>query len=235
MTRDTRAHAIHSQRPCPCCATLLTTGQFYERSDLQRFVQDPELPAALYNHDNEVLHYQDDWYIAAFKKDAYALVYYRGRNDAWDGYGGAVVYTRGATLDPAYVPDLEAAVSRLGLRWADFEQTDNTCAPEPKLAVVPPADLDTLADDVRALESEAEEGLEDSLQSFSRGFTVLKGREKQAEARARAFVSKEEQILKEEFLAAERKLADMERAAATRDVLGAPARALLRLFGGGAQ
>lgn len=33
-------------------------GQFYERSDLQRFVQDPNLPAALYNHGNEVLHYQ---------------------------------------------------------------------------------------------------------------------------------------------------------------------------------
>jgi hypothetical protein len=28
---------------------------------------------------------QDDWYVAAFKPDAYALIYYRGRNDAWDG------------------------------------------------------------------------------------------------------------------------------------------------------
>ena len=97
-------------------------GQFYERSDLQRFVQDPALPAALYNHGNEVLHYQDDWrarprtphghppiapvsrcaalcrdatrcrprgrrYVLAFKPDAYALIYYRGSNDAWDGTG----------------------------------------------------------------------------------------------------------------------------------------------------
>ena len=32
----------------------------------------------LYNHDNEFLHYQDDWYILAEKEDAYFLVYYRG-------------------------------------------------------------------------------------------------------------------------------------------------------------
>lgn len=62
------------------------------------FKQDPEKPAVLYNHDNEYLHYQDDWYIIASKPDSYVVVYYKGTNDAWDGYGGAVVYTRARQL-----------------------------------------------------------------------------------------------------------------------------------------
>ena len=34
----------------------------------------------------------------ASKPDSYVVVYYKGSNDAWDGYGGAVVYTRARTL-----------------------------------------------------------------------------------------------------------------------------------------
>lgn len=71
----------------------------------QRFKQDPQKPAVLYNHDNEYLHYKDDWYIIASKPDSYVVVYYKGSNDAWDGYGGAVVYTRARQLPK---------VSRLG-------------------------------------------------------------------------------------------------------------------------
>ena len=51
-------------------------------------------PALLLNHDNDFLHYQDDWYIVAYKPNEYAFVYYKGNNDAWKGYGGAVIYTR---------------------------------------------------------------------------------------------------------------------------------------------
>lgn len=36
-------------------------GGFFTRSAVQRFVQDPTQPGILYNHDNEYLHYQDDW------------------------------------------------------------------------------------------------------------------------------------------------------------------------------
>lgn len=36
-------------------------GGFFTRSTMQRFVQDPKQPGILYNHDNEYLHYQDDW------------------------------------------------------------------------------------------------------------------------------------------------------------------------------
>ena len=53
-------------------------------------------PAVLWNHDNEYLHYNDDWYILASKPDEYLLIYYKGNNDAWKGYGGATVYTRHA-------------------------------------------------------------------------------------------------------------------------------------------
>lgn len=36
-------------------------GGFFTRSAMQRFVQDPIHPGILYNHDNEYLHYKDDW------------------------------------------------------------------------------------------------------------------------------------------------------------------------------
>jgi len=55
-------------------------------------------------------------------------------NDAWDGYGGAVVYSREPTLHEQYVPEIEKALARVGVRWADFTRTDNTCrAAETKL------------------------------------------------------------------------------------------------------
>ncbi len=55
-------------------------------------------PAVLWNHDNDYLHYSDDWYILASKPDEYLLIYYKGNNDAWKGYGGATVYTRRASV-----------------------------------------------------------------------------------------------------------------------------------------
>ena len=49
------------------------------------------------------------------------LVYYRGSNDAWDGYGGAVVYTPKPKLDPKYFDELDAALRPVGLRFDQFE------------------------------------------------------------------------------------------------------------------
>jgi violaxanthin de-epoxidase len=37
-------------------------------------------------------------YILASKPDSYVVIYYKGTNDAWDGYGGATVYTRARQL-----------------------------------------------------------------------------------------------------------------------------------------
>ncbi|XP_047169327.1 violaxanthin de-epoxidase, chloroplastic [Vigna umbellata] len=123
---------------------------FITRSAEQKFVQDPSYPGILYNHDNEYLHYQDDWYILSSKienkPDDYVFVYYRGRNDAWDGYGGAVVYTRSAVLPESIVPELERAAKNVGRDFSKFIKTDNTCGPEPSL--------------VERLEKKVEEGEE---------------------------------------------------------------------------
>ncbi len=56
-------------------------------------------PAYLRNDNNKYLNYTDDWYILAQKPDEYVVIYYRGNNDAWKGYGGATVYTRCAADD----------------------------------------------------------------------------------------------------------------------------------------
>ncbi|XP_059665670.1 violaxanthin de-epoxidase, chloroplastic [Cornus florida] len=112
-------------------------GGFFTRSAMQRFAQDPTYPGILYNHDNEYLHYQDDWYILSSKienkQDDYVFVYYRGSNDAWDGYGGAVVYTRNAVLPESIVPELERAAQSVGRDFNTFIRTDNSCGPEPPL------------------------------------------------------------------------------------------------------
>lgn len=65
--------------------------------------------------------------------DDYIFVYYRGSNDAWDGYGGAVVYTRSAVLPESIIPQLEKAAKNVGRDFSTFIRTDNTCGPEPPL------------------------------------------------------------------------------------------------------
>jgi violaxanthin de-epoxidase len=101
--------------------------QFVTRYAVQEFVQDAKRPGILYNHDNEFLHYQDDWYILAAKEDAYYVVYYKGSNDAWDGYGGAVIYTREKRLPKKYYAEIDEALGKIGRRLDEFVMTDNTC------------------------------------------------------------------------------------------------------------
>lgn len=112
-------------------------GGFFTRSTVQNFVQDEKQPGILLNHGNEFLHYQDDWYILASrienKPDDYVFIYYRGKNDAWDGYGGAVVYTKSSTLPTSIIPELGAAAKKVNLDFKKFTTTDNTCGPEPPL------------------------------------------------------------------------------------------------------
>ena len=114
-------------------------GEFFTRDALQEFFQDPEQPAHLINHDNEYLHYKDDWWIIDYEYDdnptntpPFAFVYYRGSNDAWDGYGGVVVYTRDAALPKSIVPRLRVAAQKVGFDFdRDFAITDNSCPSEP--------------------------------------------------------------------------------------------------------
>jgi len=148
---------------------------FVTRYTVQEFVQDKTRPGILYNHDNDFLHYQDDWYVLAAKPNEYALIYYRGSNDAWDGYGGAVVYTRDSKFPKKYTKEIDAALQKVGLSFKDFTLTDNSCkAAETKveelkadlvfveskaaagLTSVEKGALNELTKDVKLLESEAE-------------------------------------------------------------------------------
>ena len=110
-------------------------GEFFTRDAIQEFYQDPNQPAHLINHDNEYLHYQDDWYIIDYAEDdnkegvpPFAFVYYRGENDAWVGYGGVVVYTRDSKLPDSLLPRLREAAKKVNFDFdKDFTVTDNTC------------------------------------------------------------------------------------------------------------
>jgi len=111
-------------------------GEFFNRDAIQEFTQDPKNPGHMINHDNEYLHYEDDWYIVDYEADGnkdgippFAFVYYRGSNDAWVGYGGAVVYTRDAKLPESLRPRLQEAAKKVN-NWnfdKDFKVVDNTC------------------------------------------------------------------------------------------------------------
>jgi len=110
-------------------------GEFFTRDAVQEFVQDPENPAHLINHDNDYLHYEDDWYIVDYAEDdnkegvpPFAFVYYRGANDAWIGYGGAVVYTRDNALPESLLPRLREAAKKVNFDFdKDFDINDNSC------------------------------------------------------------------------------------------------------------
>ncbi|GBG59530.1 hypothetical protein CBR_g38554 [Chara braunii] len=135
---DCQLHEFHANDPRSLTAKLqwrITTpdGGFFTRMAIQTFVQDENQPGLLLNHNNEFLHYEDDWYIISAKTekkpDDYIFVYYRGRNDAWDGYGGAVIYTRSRTVPKSAVPALREAASKVGLDYDKFITTDNSCRP----------------------------------------------------------------------------------------------------------
>lgn len=113
-------------------------GEFFTKDAVQRFVQDPKNPAHLINHDNDYLHYSDDWYIIDYEPNDFALVYYKGSNDAWDGYGGAFLYQKDSALRPELVPRLTAAVDSMKLKykWSDFTVTDNTCKEQKESSTV---------------------------------------------------------------------------------------------------
>jgi len=61
-----------------------------------------------------VLCYQDDWYIISSSMTGdpetdHVFIYYRGSNDAWDGYGGATGGMEFESLSAASACELEAS------------------------------------------------------------------------------------------------------------------------------
>ncbi|KAJ1638815.1 Violaxanthin de-epoxidase-domain-containing protein [Pavlovales sp. CCMP2436] len=190
-------------------------GAEVERTAEQNFVADPDHAGILYNHGNEFLHYQDDWYIIGYKPDEYALVYYRGSNDAWDGYGGAVLYTRAKALPAKYEPELKVAAAKAGLKWEDFKKTDNSCR---RLQQIPfkeelERDAGILRLDLKGLENDVEVGL------F--GLPTEIGKDLRAIERV---IETDEKIIVEDFSAFENFLANklgFGRAAKTVEAVGA--------------
>lgn len=132
---------------------------FVTRKAVQEFWQDAKNPAILYNHDNDFLHYEDDWYILAQKENAYVAVYYRGNNDAWDGYGGAVVYSREKRLPKKYYAEIDEALGRVGRRLDEFVMTDNTCKARESR-------LEELENDVVYVETKVAGGIQAGGKSF---------------------------------------------------------------------
>lgn len=53
-------------------------------------------------------------YILDAEPNEFVLVYYKGSNDAWDGYGGAFLYTREPTVKPELIPRLEGKAVSCG-------------------------------------------------------------------------------------------------------------------------
>jgi violaxanthin de-epoxidase len=74
-------------------------------------------------------------------------------------YPYASVYSTKPTLDPSYVPELTQIAKKVGVKFSDFVVTDNSCKPEPPLTVTKIADLDTLGDDVLAVEQDLGRGV----------------------------------------------------------------------------
>lgn len=178
---------------------------FFTRATEQRFVQDPENPGILYNHDNEYLHYQDDWYILSSKfenkPDDYVFVYYKGRNDAWDGYGGAVVYTRSSTLPESIVPELEKAAQKVGRNFSTFIRTDNTCGPEPPLVERLEKTVEqgekTIIKEVEEIEGEVEKVKNTEISLFNRLFEGFKEIQKDEENFLKELSKEEMDLLSE--------------------------------------
>lgn len=112
-------------------------------------------------------------------------MYYRGRNDAWDGYGGAVVYTRSSVLPESIIPELQRAAKSVGRDFSTFIRTDNTCGPEPPLAERLEKKLEEgekiIIEEVEQIEGEVEQEVEKVektemtlFQRLAEGFNELK-------------------------------------------------------------
>ncbi|KAL6771508.1 VDE1 [Auxenochlorella protothecoides x Auxenochlorella symbiontica] len=180
------------------------SSDFIERSTMQRFVQDPGNPGVLYNHDNEYLHYEDDWYVVGWEPDSYAFIVYKGQNDAWKGYGGATVYTRDSSFPPELTNKMRELASQAGLKWEEFKLTDNSCGPHPP-------QRGGMTDFEREMDDLARDEARQGLASFSRGLTVIEQRAERAERDIAQSVVGLEKTLQDEFYEAEKQLASIEK------------------------
>jgi len=183
-------------------------GEFISRSTVQSFVQ--AQPGLLLNHGNEYLHYQDDWYVLdhGFEDDpekGFVLIYYRGQNDAWAGYGGGTLYTRSKTIPPEIMDRVREATGKAKVPYDRYwKETDNTCAAEGD-----PAKLRTIY--AEKLLEQAEMGFEEQLTLLARStISKVDQEEKLIMDAANRLEKKTEKFVREEINASEQAIEDSE-------------------------
>jgi violaxanthin de-epoxidase len=99
----------------------------YIQREVNQSWVNPEGNGHLINHNNSLMHYADDWYVIGVGADnSWVLVYYCGCNDAWCGYGGAVLYTQSRTLPQAAVPQITKAIDAAKVPGLTY---DSLCKP----------------------------------------------------------------------------------------------------------
>lgn len=133
--------------------------------------------------------------------DDYVFVYYRGSNDAWDGYGGAFLYTRSKTVPETIVPELERAAKSVGRDFNKFIRTDNTCGPEPPLVERLEKKVEegerTIIKEVEQLEGEVEKVGKTEMTLFQRLAEGFKELQKDEEKFLRELSKEEMDLLSE--------------------------------------
>ena len=117
------AAKLSSQPSCKTHAASTSSHTQAAHLTCNRMCQDPNKPAYLRNDKNEFLNYTDDWYVLGFKPDKYVVIYYKGNNDAWKGYGGVTVYTRDWRMNNDYTEDISKAMDKVGAGAAACSQS----------------------------------------------------------------------------------------------------------------
>lgn len=113
--------------------------KWFTREGGKRITQpDPSRPhELLLRLEPAYLNYEDKWLVLGAQvsnsaEEPWFAVRYHGSNAAWEGYGGANVYTRSGHVPPvgsrAYRA-IEGALRRGGLRMDDMTAVDNSCTP----------------------------------------------------------------------------------------------------------
>lgn len=129
----------------------------------------------------------------------YIFVYYKGRNDAWDGYGGSVLYTRSAVLPESIIPELQTAAQKVGRDFNTFIKTDNTCGPEPPLVERLEKKVEegerTIIKEVEEIEEEVEKVRDKEVTLFSRLFEGFKELQRDEENFLRELSKEEMDVL----------------------------------------
>lgn len=91
-----------------------------------------------------------------YKEGEWVYIYYRGINDAWDGYGGVTVYATMFDFKLEWIFDFEVVFKKVGVKWSDFVIIDNLCKFVFEFKFIKSTDFDIFVDDVEVIEKDIE-------------------------------------------------------------------------------